>query len=369
MQHYWSLAVEEQFYIVWPILIFLVALGAGRRRSSVGLAALAVCGISLAIAAAQSTSEPTTAYFSSLTRGWELGLGALLACLPGVRAPRWVLSLLAGAGTALIAASLFVTHQAAGFPLPGAALPCLGTALVIVAVDRDGREPWAPLLTNWVAVRIGDISYSVYLVHFPVIVLLAAAMSDHGAYFYTAAPLLTLGLSCALYGLVERPVLDSGWLQPKRAARDRPAATDHAVNTTRWITAALVALAAALTAIVMQPDQSVALRKQYEAANSPSPQPALNFSLRLTSLQRQIATALRATRYPTLHPSMSDATSGNFAAESVIACGQSTLPSIESCTVGPRTPRTPCTSPATRPPWSTRKHSRRSFERCRAGEW
>ena len=117
LQHYWSLAVEEQFYIVWPILIFLVAIGAGRRRSSVGLAALAVCGISLAIAAAQSTSEPTTAYFSSLTRGWELGLGALLACLPGVRAPRWVLSLLAGAGTALIAASLFVTHQAGGFPV------------------------------------------------------------------------------------------------------------------------------------------------------------------------------------------------------------------------------------------------------------
>jgi peptidoglycan/LPS O-acetylase OafA/YrhL len=328
LQHYWSLAVEEQFYVVWPILIFFVALVARRRRLSVGLAALAVSGVSLAIAAAQSTSEPTTAYLSSFTRGWELGLGALLACAPALRAPRRVLSLLAWAGTALIAVSLFVTHPGAGFPLPGAMLPCLGAALVIAAVDRDGREPWAPLLSNWVAVRIGDISYSVYLVHFPVIVLLAAGMSNHGAYFYVAAPLLIVGLACALHALVERPILDSAWLRPKRGVREP-------IATARWMAVALVALVAAQIAIVMQPDAAVALRKQYQAINSAPQQPAPTLPLRLATLQKQIATALRATEYPTLHPSMTDATSGNFAAHSVIACGQSALAPIGSCTIGP----------------------------------
>ena len=329
LQHFWSLAVEEQFYVVWPVLIVLATFVAGRRRLTVGLAALAVTGLSLAIAAAQSAAEPTTAYFSSFTRGWELGLGALLACLPAVRASRPVVSLVSWAGAALVALSFFVVHQDR-IPLPGALVPCVGAALIIAAGDRN-----SPLLSNWLAVRIGDISYSAYLVHFPVIVLLAAAMSDHGASFYTAAVLLIVGLSCALYGLVERPILDSDWLQPQRVPRDRAAAADDPVGSRRWLAAAVAAVAAALFAIVLQPDESVVLHKQYLAANSGSHRPESTLPLRLATLQKRIATALRATEYPTLHPSMSAATSGDFAAPAVIACGQSALPPIGSCTIGP----------------------------------
>lgn len=335
LQHYWSLAVEEQFYLAWPVLIFLAALVTGRRRLSVALAAVAIIALSAAVAAAQSASTPTTAYFSSFTRGWELGLGALLACLPALQLARPARTALSWAGTVLIATSLFVADQAAGFPWPGALLPCMGTVLVLAAVGSDGREPWTPLLTNRLAVRLGDISYSVYLVHFPVIVFLAAGMSDHGAYFYTAAPLLTLGLACALHGLVERPILNSDWLQPRRAARDRAAAAAAPVRTTRWVAAGSVAVVAALIAIALQPDASLALRKQYQAANASSRQPGAPLPLRLATLQRQIAAALRATTYPTLHPSMADATSGDFAARSLLECGQSTLVPIGTCTIGP----------------------------------
>lgn len=332
LQHYWSLAVEEQFYLVWPILVLLAALAARRfsRRASVGVAALTITGVTLAVAAAQTVTEPTTAYFSSFTRGWELGLGAVLACTPALRIPRWAMTGASWAGVGLIAVALFVRD---GFPFPGAILPCVGSALVIAA-GRD-REPRVPLLTNWVAVRVGDISYSVYLVHFPVIVLLSAWTLDRSPSFYTAAALLILGAAAALYGLVERPILNSGWLQPRRAARDRAAAADEPVGTQRWVITAGVAIVAALIAIALQPDQNAAIRQRYQAVNAPSEQPQPALPIRLAALQKQIAAALRANHYPVLHPTMTDATSGNFASAAVIACGRNSLPPIRSCTVGP----------------------------------
>ncbi len=97
---------------------------------------------------------------------------------------------------------------------------------------------------------------------------------------------------------------------------------------------AAVAGVAALVAIGLQPDPNVALAKEYRAINVRSQRTSA--TLQPVSLQQQIATALRATSYPTLHPTMVDATSGNFASERIIACGQDELAPLTSCTIGPR---------------------------------
>jgi peptidoglycan/LPS O-acetylase OafA/YrhL len=335
-EHFWSLAVEEQFYFVWPIVTLLVAFAVGKRlrRVSIAVAAIVIGGASLVLAAAHSVSEPTTTYFSSFTRAWELGVGALLACVPAIRASRPVLTAASWIGTIFIVAAMFGTDPAGVFPLTGVAMACIGGALVIAA--GSVRTAWNPLLTNWIAGRIGDLSYSLYLVHFPVIVLLAAAMTDHGADFYTAAILLTLAGSCALYALVERPVLDSNWLCPKDESRDRTSRSSDPVGIKRWVAVAMVCGIAGLVTIGLQPDPNAALAKEYQAINSRPQRTATTLPMQLASLQKQIAIALRATTYPTLHPSMDDATTGDFASRRIIACGRDALAPLSSCTIGPR---------------------------------
>ena len=335
-EHFWSLAVEEQFYFVWPVVTLLVAMTVGKRlrRASIAVAAIVIGGVSLALAATHSVSEPTTTYFSSFTRAWELGVGALLACVPTMRASRPVLTAVSWTGVILILAAMFGTDPTGAFPLTGVAIACIGGALVIAA--GSVRTASNPLLTNWIAGRVGDLSYSLYLVHFPVIVLLAAAMTDHGADFYAAAILLTLAGSCALHALVERPVLDSNWLRPKGESRDRTSRSSDPVGIKRWVAVAVVCGVAGLVAIGLQPDPNAALAKEYQAINSRPLRTPTALPMRLASLQKQIAIALRATTYPTLHPSMDDATSGDFASVHIIACGQDALAPLASCTIGPR---------------------------------
>ncbi|KSU78696.1 Peptidoglycan/LPS O-acetylase OafA/YrhL, contains acyltransferase and SGNH-hydrolase domains [Pseudarthrobacter enclensis] len=224
LQHYWSLSVEEQFYFVWPWIMLLIFFLGGRRAQwdkraahrAVGIAMIIIVTASFAWAVIETSTNPTVAYFSTLSRTWELGVGALLAVFAGVAAkmPGRARTPLAWLGLLGIVASVFLISTEAAFPAPWAALPVLATALVILA-GTGGEARYLFLLTNRVSGYIGDISYSLYLWHFPVIILLAAIMPGKTPeYFIAAVALMTFTSTCS-YHLLEDPIRRSRWLNGK----------------------------------------------------------------------------------------------------------------------------------------------------------
>ncbi len=176
LQHYWSLSVEEQFYVIWPLLMIFAVIMARRSRISrshlMGALMLAITGASLLFSIVHTASSPGTAYFISTTRVWELGVGALLAlALPKLqRLPRAISQITALGG--LVAVGLSAVMITSGTPWPGSAalLPVLGTAAVIAAGCAH-TETLAGRLLGVAPMRfIGGLSYSLYLWHWPLLV-------------------------------------------------------------------------------------------------------------------------------------------------------------------------------------------------------
>ncbi|WP_410055418.1 acyltransferase family protein [Phycicoccus sp. M110.8] len=189
VQHYWSLSVEEQYYLFWPILIFLLyrlsSVRATRRRGdksptpwlAAGLGAVFVSSLGASIHL--TSTNPPAAYFVTHTRVWELALGALvaLALHTGWRVPGAPLRAAAAwAGLGLMTWACLTFTQATAFPGAAALVPTVGTALVLAA-DGDGVA-WSPsgLLGLRPSQRLGDVSYSVYLWHWPVVVIAPVAL-------------------------------------------------------------------------------------------------------------------------------------------------------------------------------------------------
>ncbi|WP_091469373.1 acyltransferase family protein [Paenarthrobacter nitroguajacolicus] len=227
IQHFWSLGVEEQFYFVWPWLMLLLFWIVAKRgnanngRVLVGWVMVALMVASFTWAVYETTTNPAWAYFSTFSRAWELGLGAFIAVISPVltRIPAALRPVLAWAGLAGMVASLFVVNAASGFPAPGAALPVFATGLVIAAgTGGPARFLWP--LTNRVSGYLGDISYSLYLWHWPVIVLLVAFMPAGTITFYIVAALIGLGLSVVSYHFIENRFRNAP--KKKRGQRTRP---------------------------------------------------------------------------------------------------------------------------------------------------
>ena len=177
LQHYWSLAVEEQFYVVWPALLALLLWRGARStsRAAVGIAVLSVGSFVVCIWQT-STSQPW-AFFGLHARAWELGAGALLALAwPRVVAVSERVRAAAGwAGLVVIIAACFAISEAMAFPGVLALAPVVGTVLVLAAGDDATRGP-VVALRNPVMQWIGARSYSIYLWHWPALIIGEAAL-------------------------------------------------------------------------------------------------------------------------------------------------------------------------------------------------
>ena len=175
LKHFWSLAIEEQYYIVWPLSLLIgVALLSGRRtmgrRSALTVLALLVGTGSLGFSVQLTADEPAIAYFATHARIWELAMGSALALSPGRWGPRWARAGAGWTGLAMMLAAGLLFDRETQFPGHAALLPTVGTALVLWA----GAGAQAGAVQRLLALRpmqfLGDISYSLYLWHWPLIV-------------------------------------------------------------------------------------------------------------------------------------------------------------------------------------------------------
>ncbi|SDG79493.1 Peptidoglycan/LPS O-acetylase OafA/YrhL, contains acyltransferase and SGNH-hydrolase domains [Lentzea fradiae] len=175
VQHYWSLSVEEQFYLFWPLLLMGMFKLGRRRRVMAGVAVLGA--LSLGLSVHYTIVSPSAAYFITPVRVWEFAIGAGIA-LAATRLvlPRLAAELAAFTGLALIVATAFVYDHHTPFPGYLALLPAAGTGLVIMSGLRPGRQWHTPVTASRPVQFVGDISYSLYLWHWPVLLLAPFAL-------------------------------------------------------------------------------------------------------------------------------------------------------------------------------------------------
>ncbi|WP_256430672.1 acyltransferase family protein [Herbiconiux sp. VKM Ac-2851] len=355
LQHFWSLSVEEQFYFVWPWLMVgvltLVGLWtrAGMRRMVLGIVMLLIVAGSFGWALLDTVGNPTVAYFSTFTRTWELGFGALLA----IAAPWWaklptvIRPVFGWLGLFGIVASYFVINDSIPFPAPWAALPVMATGLVIIG-GSGGRQRFLWPLTNRVSVFIGNISYSLYLWHFPIMVFAAIVIGTNPWLYFPLTVALIVVFSIGSYYLIEEPVMRSPWLEPaRRSARHQNWVSWRQRFGARlkfgWLGALAVASAAIVVMGLVTTEHTVRPSASFAVPTTEALEPLADGA----SVDRQVKTAavleqasieeaLQAKSFPELMPPVSDlglsAWSDTMRAT---ACLNVDASNLDACAYGP----------------------------------
>jgi peptidoglycan/LPS O-acetylase OafA/YrhL len=233
LRHFWSLAIEEQFYLVWPGLAAALIWLGRRRTLLLGMAATAgAAGSAIVLALQWSSVDPSGAYYSTFARAHELLIGAVLALLLRSDAARgwfqWPLNLLAGVAlTAIAIAFVVVSDTSATYYRGGSVVFCLVAAALIASVEAVGVNPVRDLLAVWPMRYVGRISYALYLWHWPIVVWVTADRVSRfgirldGSALNGLRLVVMAGLAVVSTHYVEEPIRRGSaarWLTPRRVA-------------------------------------------------------------------------------------------------------------------------------------------------------
>jgi peptidoglycan/LPS O-acetylase OafA/YrhL len=334
-QHYWSLSVEEQFYVVWPLLITAGAFAAvkwKRKQAPILVGVMVFVGLaSFAWALLDTSASPASAYFSTFNRAFEFVLGALVAISVGKLAelPNPVRHVMRIAGLAGIAASVFLIVPGGGFPGPWALAPALSAAIFVAAGSGIDRTTviW-PLSTRPVG-YVGDISYSLYLWHWPVIVLLGALIPANSFVSIVVVIFATAALSIVSYHWVEQPVLRSNWLRGRVERKAR-----LSLRPVRAV--AMVAASLVLVSVVFAGSSVYTHRGEEVVRGVPIPDiTPFATSPALDALQEEVAFGLQRPSWDGLTPPIGTLAGADGDGELKVGCWNDRTETRDHCFIGP----------------------------------
>jgi peptidoglycan/LPS O-acetylase OafA/YrhL len=295
--HYWSLGVEEQFYLVWPLLLLLAF-----RARKLAAVLLGVCVGSLALSIALTSSDAPWAFYGLPTRAWQLALGGLIAVhgskLARIPSPRRALG--GWIGLELVILAAVSLDSAAGYPGFAAILPTAGVALLIVSGGRQGGP--TRLLSIAPLRALGRISFSLYLYHWPVLVLASTLLGDLTPAIRWALVALAVVIATVSWRAIEVPFHRARLLlrAPKRALALGAGTMCVAVIAAQLVGLFGASTVAASNAVPPDPVSLPAAHAMPGAAPSPYAPPASPIGGPAASVAPQ-ATAL-PTAPPTLVP-------------------------------------------------------------------
>lgn len=229
-QHFWSLSVEEQFYFALPILVFILVLLLRRRgvqainRGIVSLLAVVVF-VGLALSIYLTYADPVSSYFFTHVRAWQFGAGAFLASVWAFvpKGKNFKIAVLV-TGVTLMVGSAVLLDGALAYPGFWAIIPTLGAVLALASDLQDGKlrqlMAWRPIQF------VGDVSYSIYLWHWPLIILLPMVIGPLGSVAKIGIIIASFALAALSQKYIEQPFINFG---RRESARNRTAIAGMAV--------------------------------------------------------------------------------------------------------------------------------------------